>query len=66
MTPIDDPRPFADVLREWISRHGGSAYAGAKVLQKPERTVGRWLAGGPVADERAMRALMTLADEDRA
>lgn len=48
MRPIDDPRPFAAVLLDWISRHGGSAYAAAPLLHTSEATVGRWLKGGPV------------------
>lgn len=66
MTPTIDPRPFADVLRDWIARHGGSAYAAAPVLHTTERTVGRWLAGSPCAHEAAYRALMALVDEGRA
>lgn len=66
MTPIDDPRPFAEVLRDWVDRHGGSAYAAARVLATSEMTIGRWLKGGPVQRERSERALMTLADEGRA
>lgn len=66
MAPINDPRPFAEVLRDWIGRHGGSAYAGAPLLDTTERTVGRWLAGSPCATERAHRALMTMVDEGRA
>lgn len=65
MTPIDDSRPFAQVLRDWIGRHGGSAYAAAPLLDTTERTVGRWLAGSPCAAEKAYRALMTLVDEGR-
>lgn len=62
MTPITDPRPFAEVLRDWIGRHGGSAYAAARLLDTSEATVGRWLKGGPVQREKAERALMTMID----
>lgn len=64
--PINDPRPFADVLRDWIARHGGSAYAAAPLLDTTEVTLGRWLKGGPVQRESSERALMTLVDEGRA
>ena len=64
--PINDPRPFAEVLRDWIGRHGGSAYAAAPLLETTEMTLSRWLRGGPVQRERSERALMTLVDESRA
>lgn len=66
MTPIDDPRPFAEILEDWIARHGGTAYAAAPTLRVAESTVGRWRVGAPCAHERAYRALMTLVDEGRA
>lgn len=66
MTPINDPRPFAEVLQDWIARHGGSAYAAAPLLDTTERTVGRWLAGAPCSTERAHRALMLLIDRGEA
>lgn len=66
MTPISDPRPFAEVLREWLDRHNLTAYAAAPVLGTTERTVGRWLAGSPCAHERAYRGLLALIDEGRA
>ncbi|MFB2530734.1 hypothetical protein ACEYYA_01035 [Paracoccus sp. p3-h83] len=63
--PIDDPRPFDQVLRDWIARHGGSAYAAAPILGSTQQTIGRWLKGAPCGHERAYRALMTLIDEGR-
>ncbi len=66
MTPINDPRPFATVARDWCDRNGGTVYAAAKRLGVPERTLGRWVNGNPCAHERAYRALMTLVDEGRA
>lgn len=65
MTPIADPRPFTEVLRDWVNRHGGTAYATAPLLDTTEMTVNRWLKGGPVQRERSERALMTLVDEGR-
>ncbi|WP_290684711.1 hypothetical protein [Haematobacter sp. UBA3484] len=65
MTPIEDPRPFAEVLQDWIERHGGSAYGAAKLMYTSEATVGRWLKGGPIRREQAERALMTMVDEGR-
>lgn len=67
--PHEDPRPFAEVARDWTDRHGGprkSAYAACGKLGVPERTLGRWMAGSPCEAERAYRALMTLVDERRA
>lgn len=65
MIPINDPRPFAAVLREWIERRG-SWKAAAAALHSTEPTLGRWLRGEPCATETAQRALMTLVDEGRA
>lgn len=64
MTPLTDPRPFADVLADWIARHGGSAYAvsDGRILTARRQTVSNWLAGGPCAYEREVRALMTHVD----
>lgn len=66
-TPITDPRPFPAVLADWISRHGGSAYAvsSGRILTASQQTVLNWLDGRPCACEREARALMTLADEGR-
>lgn len=64
-SPFDDPRPFPEVLRDWIARNGGSAYAAAPLLGTTESTLGRWLKGSPVQRERSERALMTLVDEGR-
>lgn len=67
MTPLTDPRPFADVLRDWMGRHQLSAYAVAKMCgAKQGVTVTGWLAGKPATYEPALRALMTLVDEGRA
>lgn len=65
-TPIDDPRPYAEVLRDWMARHGLSTYAAAPILGPTRAAVGKWLRGGTCAHERAYRALMTLHDEGRA
>ncbi|MDO5621895.1 MAG: hypothetical protein Q4G24_10540 [Paracoccus sp. (in: a-proteobacteria)] len=62
MTPITDPRPFAEVLRDWLDRNGLTAYAAAPVLGTTESSIGRWLAGRPCAHERAYRGLITLID----
>ena len=65
-TPIDDPRPFAEVLRDWMDRHQLSAYAVAKMIgAKQGVTVTGWLKGSSVTYEPAIRALMTLVDEGR-
>lgn len=66
MTPIDDPRPFPDVLRDWMGRRGLSAYAVAKLVGARQGvTVTGWLDGKPATFEPALRALMTLVDEGR-
>ena len=64
MTPITDPRPFADVLRDWMDRHGLSAYAVAKMIgAKQGVTVTRWLGGKAATYEPALRAFMAMRDE---
>lgn len=65
MRPIDDPRPFFEVLRDWIGRHGGSNYAAARLLHTSQPTIARWVSGRPCTTEQAQRALMTLIDEGR-
>lgn len=66
MTPIDDPRPFADVLRDWMARHGLTAYAVAKRIGARQGvTVTGWLDGKPATYEPALRGYMTLVDEGR-
>jgi len=67
MTPLDDPRPFAEVLDDWIDRHGGTVYAvsDGRILTATQAAVRAWLRGGKCAMEREVRALMTLADEGR-
>lgn len=66
MTPIDDPRPFAEVLRDWMARHNLTYDAAALRLDLARSSLAAALKGGPVRQERALRALMTLADEGRA
>ena len=65
LAPIDDPRPFAQVLADWQARHGLTNYATAPILQASRTSVGHWSDGRPCQYERAMRALMTLHDEGR-
>lgn len=71
MTPLDDPRPFAEVLRDWLDRHGLTVYAatthGKHVgpLSASQDTLARWMRGAACPYEREVRALMTLVDEGR-
>ncbi len=66
-TPITDPRPFAPVLADWLTRHGLTRYAASRdVLSASDQTIGKWLAGAPCPYQREVRALMTLHDEGRA
>lgn len=63
MSPIDDARPFADVLRDWMGRHDLSAYAVAKLLGARQGvTITGWLDGKPVTYEPAMRMAMAWVD----
>lgn len=67
MTPEDDPRPFADVLRDWSTRlNGGSAYGARKLaareLRESESNIQHWLKGRRCTYERPLRRLMTLLE----
>lgn len=65
-SPIHDSRPFAEVLRDWLDRHGLSNPRAAAILgAKRHITIRSWLDGAPVTYERAIRALMTMIDEGR-
>jgi len=67
MTPIDDPRPFREVLRDWMTRHQLDWPGAMHMLGMASRqTLANALAGRPIRYERAQRALMTLVDEGRA
>lgn len=64
MTPLDDPRPFAEVLRDWLARHDLRQTADvAAVFGVGRSGLTRWLAGHPCPAERSHRALMTLIDQ---
>lgn len=71
MTPLTDPRPFSEVLRDWLDRHGLTVYAASThgkhigPLSAGKDTVTRWLAGAVCPYEREVRALMTMIDEGR-
>ena len=69
--PLQDPRPFAEVLRDWMDRHVLTYDAAAERLGDASRPMARrslanWLAGDTPRYERQVRALMTLYDEGRA
>jgi hypothetical protein len=66
MTPLDDPRPFCLVLRDWMGRHDLTMYAAGPRLRVSKGGVRKWLAGEACPHEWAYRALMTLIDEGRA
>lgn len=70
-TPMTDPRPFADALRDWMTRRALTYEAAAAALGDDghpvsRRAIAKWLAGEPPRYERQTRALMTLIDEGRA
>ena len=52
------------MLRDWIGRHGGSAYSvsDGRILTARRQTVSNWLDGRVCQHEREVRALMTLTD----
>lgn len=62
ITPLTDPRPYADVLRDWLARHDLTAYAAAPRLGTTQASIGRWLRGTPCVHERAYRGLMSALD----
>ena len=66
MTPLDDPRPFAEVLRDWMARHGLTVGPASVFFGASHHTVvAKWLAGGKVTFEPALRRAMTLHDQVR-
>lgn len=64
LNPLADPRPFAEVLADWIARHGSSVYAvsDGRILSARRQTVSNWLTGRPCQYEREVRALMAAVD----
>jgi hypothetical protein len=67
IAPIDDPRPFAEVLADFMVRHPGSRgtpskYAVAQKLRTSQPSVNTWLRGGVANHEYAYRGLMTYLD----
>lgn len=67
MTPLDDPRPFAQVLADWMARHKLTYDIAAPKLGWARRSLAATLQGHQLPrHERAMRALMTMIDEGRA
>lgn len=63
MTPLADPRPYADVLRDWMARHDLTAYAAGPRLGVTKETVMGWVKGRACPHERAFRALMQAVDQ---
>lgn len=68
MTPLDDPRPFAEVLRDFLARHHlRQTPETAAIFDAGRSTLTDWLAARQTPrGERSHRALMTLIDEVRA
>ncbi len=68
MTPLDDPRPFAEVLRDFLARHHlRQTPETAAIFDAGRSTLTDWLAARQTPrGERSHRALMTLIDEGRA
>lgn len=62
MTPLDDPRPFAEVLRDWLARRNLTAYAAAPAMGVTKETIMGWTRGRVCPHERAFRALLTALD----
>lgn len=69
MTPLDDPRPLAEVLRDWLAMHELTPYAASREhggpLSASDQTIRLWLRGRPCPYEREARALMTLHGHER-
>lgn len=65
MTCESDPRPFAEVLRDWAAaRNGGQTYGSrakaAEALRVNQRAIDGWLSGRPCGHEASFRLLMDL------
>jgi hypothetical protein len=60
----DDPRPFSEVLCDWMRRRSGDApnprQRAAELLREPEANIAAWEAGKPCGYERLIRRVMTL------
>ena len=54
----NDPRPFAEVIREWGHRRGLTRQQQADTLGVPLTTLNGWHAGRPASAERVVRKLM--------
>lgn len=67
MTPLDDPRPFAAVLRDFLGRHDlRQTTETAEIFGASRASLTNWLAGRETPrGERSHRALMLLIDEGR-
>lgn len=63
LTPMNDPRPFREVITEWLAAQPRPAYKTAPLLRVSAASLTRWRAGYPCYGETAVRALMTLIDE---
>lgn len=63
-TDAADPRPFAEVLRDWIAMHELTPYAASREhggpLSASDQTIRLWLRGRPCPYEREARAIMTM------
>lgn len=68
MTSLDDPRPFAAVLRDFLGRHDLRQTPETAALFGASRaSLTNWLSGREAPrGERSHRALMLLIDEGRA
>ncbi|MBP1806999.1 hypothetical protein [Rubellimicrobium aerolatum] len=65
VSPLEDARPIATILRAFIDRHRTTDAGAAAVLGRSPRTITRYLAGEPCEDEAGLRALLALIDEGR-
>ncbi len=67
MTPLTDPRPFAEVLRDWRKRQGLTVAAAAARIGASRATYEYWEAGTRrCRDEAAYRSHLTMIEEGRA
>lgn len=66
MIPIDDGRPFSEVLRDWMDKHSLTYDTAAALFGAGRSTLADWLAARQTPrHEQPCRALMTLHDEGR-
>lgn len=65
VSPIDDPRPAVDVLKDFMERHHMTAYELAPLIGVTRATVGRWIERKDVPMGLMLKATLTMLEDGR-